>query len=127
MNYKPAIITLVTLTLMSCSTVQEFIGAIDDDATAIPAVKVKPDLDYSEELPDCVTAGERLAENIQVGMTLDEVIRLVGKPRYKLPGSWWWSASFSEKGVPVVKFRIGAGIGTKPITSFLADTEDCSD
>lgn len=125
MKYKPALIALVALPLISCSTAREFIGATDD-AVVIPVVaKVKPELDFSAELPGCVTAGERLAENIQVGMTLNEVLRLVGRPKFKLPGSWWWSSSFSENGIPVVKFQLGPGSGSTPVTSFLSDTENC--
>lgn len=126
-NYKTVVIALLALSVMSCTSARDMIGAVDQVAITDPATRVSPELDYSDESPDCLTAANRLAENVEVGMPLDEVIRLVGKPRYKLPGSWWWGAAFSEKGVPVVKFQLGPGVGTKPVTSFLSETESCSD
>ena len=121
---KFVLASLALTSLVACSTLSDIVGELDEVADP-PEVKVKPELDYSGETPDCKTAGKRLAENIEVGMALDEVIRLVGKPSFRLPGSWWWSAKFSEAGVPVVKFQFGAGVGTKPVNSFVSDIDKC--
>lgn len=128
MNFKSVLFALVTLPLASCTTT---FGELADDlglqetVAETPAVKVKPELDYSAESPDCATAAARLAENIQVGMALSEVQRLVGKPKFKVPGSWWYASSFSKGGVPVVKFQFGSSIGTKPVKSFSAESDNC--
>jgi len=55
---------------------------------------VKPDIDYSGETPGCMVAAQRLVDNVEVGMTLKDVTRLVGKPRYKITGSWWWKKKY---------------------------------
>ena len=75
-------------------------------ATPEPMAMILPDIDYSSESPDCETAGQRLADNIEVGMTLGDVRRLVGKPVFRLPGSWWWSRGLSKTGKPFVEFDL---------------------
>lgn len=95
-------------------------------AVAVERPTIKPELDFSDEKPDCTTAGARLAEHIEIGMTLDDVIRLVGKPSLKLPGFWWWSGTVSKEGRPMVKFPIGRSQGDVVITELRSDTSSCA-
>lgn len=92
---------------------------------SIPAGTIKPDIDYSAESPDCETAAQRIAENIQVGMTLADVKRLVGKPRVVLPGSFWWTPGFSLSGKPTVRYAFGPAEDNVPVTAFSTDTSGC--
>ena len=98
-------------------------------ATPQPAtpqlVNVKPELDYSRESPDCITAAQRLADNVQVGMTLSEVTRLVGQPKLRVTGSWRWSKSFSRRGNPLVRFAFLPGRAHTVITGVVSDSSNC--
>ena len=68
---------------------------------------IDPSLDYSGEVPDCKTAAQRIADNVQIGMRLADVRRVVGRPKIVFPGSWWWSDGFSLGGRPNVRFSPG--------------------
>ena len=94
-------------------------------AEQISAKDIRPDLDYSGEIPDCITAGERLAEYIQVGMTLGDVKRLVGRPFYQTPSSWSWSNNFVEKGLPKVRFPLGVAHDGAKVNSLHVETFNC--
>ena len=94
-------------------------------AGQLPASQLKPEIDHSGETPDCVTAGERLAEHIEVGMTLKDVTRLVGQPFYQLPGSWRWSNTFGSSGIPTVRFLIGAAHPDSKVTSVVTENFNC--
>jgi len=93
----------------------------------VPLPTYKPEIDHSKESPDCVTAGQRIEEHVKVGMTLREVRRLVGNPRYLIPGSWWWSDSFSlEKSArPTVTFPPAPADDNLKVLSFTANTGGC--
>ncbi len=93
---------------------------------SVTRAKVKPELDYSNETPDCKTAALRIAENIEIGMTLSDVQRLVGKPKWKLPGSWWWSSSLSETGRPNIRYPIGPGTRDVVITGLSSEFGECT-
>lgn len=86
---------------------------------------VKPELDYSSDAPDCKMAAQRITDNLQVGMTLGEVKRLVGQPRVILPGSWYWTPGFNNEGYPAVRYPFGPAEDNVRITSFSADTSRC--
>ncbi|MEM7260155.1 MAG: hypothetical protein AAF404_22500 [Pseudomonadota bacterium] len=91
-----------------------------------PVATIKPDIDYSGTSPDCQTAGERIAANVIVGMPLSEVRRLVGKPAYRFPGSWWWSGSFDKAGRPYIQYdAVTGGSSDARVTEVSADTEKC--
>lgn len=92
---------------------------------SIPVGTVKPELDYSNDQPDCETTAQRIADNVQVGMTLADVRRLVGSPRVILPGSWWWTEGFSTKGRPHVRYPFGPSGDDVPVTSVSTDTSNC--
>ncbi len=105
--FKPSTLLVVALSafaLQGCSKIS--IPESEPEPVAAPIAMVKPEIDYSSESPDCETAGQRLADNIEVGMTLGDVRRLVGKPVYRLPGSWWWSRGLSKTGKPNVQFDL---------------------
>jgi outer membrane protein assembly factor BamE (lipoprotein component of BamABCDE complex) len=89
------------------------------------AVTVSPDLDYSNTVPDCETAGKRIAESIKVGMPVSEVLRLVGKPAYRFPGSWWWSNTFDKEGWPYIQYDALFGTKDGKITRVSSDTTNC--
>ena len=91
----------------------------------ISAKDIRPDLDFSGEIPDCITAGERLAEYIQVGMTLGDVKRLVGRPFYESPGSWRWSNNFVKDGLPKVSYRLGVAHDGAKVSSLQVETFNC--
>lgn len=119
-------LTLVLIAVSGCSLIP---NAADEPVPPAGSAKmvalVAPELDYSDETPDCVTAGQRIAAHIEVGMTLEDVRRLVGNPRWDLPGQWWWSASFSETGRPRIKFPFGRGLPDVKVTGVQADTDRC--
>jgi len=91
----------------------------------IPIGTVKPELDFSNEVPDCETAAQRIRDNVTEGMVLADIRRLVGKPRAALPGSWWWSSGFGSTGRPFVRFGFGTGDDTVPVTSFGGGDAGC--
>ncbi|OED44487.1 hypothetical protein AB833_01555 [Chromatiales bacterium (ex Bugula neritina AB1)] len=91
----------------------------------IDGSKVKPELDYSKESPDCVTAGQRIADNLQVGMSQKDVLRLVGKPKFRLPGNWWWSFSFDKTGKPIVFFNPLGDVVNPDVVKIVSDTDRC--
>ena len=86
---------------------------------------IKPEIDYSSETPDCETAGTRLAEYIDVGMTLGDVRRLVGSPTFRLPTTWWWSRGFSKTGKPYIEFPLVTGNDDIKITNVVSDISGC--
>ncbi len=99
-----------------------------DKIEIVPVNSVKPEIDHSTEAPDCITAAQRIEEHLVVGMTLADVRRLVGKPRLVLPGSWWWTAGFSNNrsgGKPIVRYAFGPGADDVPISSFGFDSHGC--
>ncbi len=117
---------VLLVALSGCASNPLVTEATPETAPASAAApKVKPDIDYSNETPDCLTAGQRIAENVVVGMTRQDVSRLVGNPAWKLPGSWWWSASFDKDGKPVVFFNGLASAQKQRVTSVSADTSAC--
>jgi len=114
------------LLLTGCASVQSIVGSADEEPTfPTPVLMVKPDIDYSGETPGCMVAAQRLVDNVEVGMTLKDVTRLVGKPRYKITGSWWWSKSFSKSGKPRVRFDFQRGQDDTVITGIDTDTSGC--
>lgn len=92
---------------------------------SIPVGSIKPDLDFSADAPDCVTAAQRIEDNLQIGMTLADVRRLVGPPRVVLPGSWWWTAGFGNEGLPNVRYAFGPGDDDVQISSVSTDSSSC--
>lgn len=89
-------------------------------------VTIKPEINYSDSIPDCETAGLRISENVTAGLPVYEVIRLVGKPAYRFPGSWWWSSGFSKTGKPYIQYdAIGSTVADGVVTKFSADTSKC--
>ena len=113
--------------LAGCATMESMLGNSGNktDEFPTPVVTVKPEIDFSAETPACTVAGQRLAENVEVGMTLKDVTRLVGKPKWKITGSWWWSKSFSKRGKPVVRFGLQRGRDDTIITGISTDTSGC--
>ena len=91
---------------------------------AIMIADIDPNLDYSSEVPDCKTAAQRIADNVQVGMILADVKRVVGRPKFVFPGTWWWTEGFSVTGRPNVRFSPG-GNDDVPITSFSTESSGC--
>jgi len=79
----------------------------EDESSAILVASIDPNLDYSGEVPDCRTAAQRIEDNVQIGMSLADVRRVVGRPRVVFPGSWWWSDGLSLGGRPSVRFTPG--------------------
>lgn len=120
MRIRDFVVALWSLQLMGCVGLE-----LKEKKATIPVGQIKPEVDFSAETPDCITAGERIAANLQEGMALGDVIRLVGKPGWKLPGSWWWTQSFDNVGKPFVKFDLGARSMDTAVKSFSADTSDC--
>lgn len=97
-----------------------------EQAESIPVGTIKPEIDFSDENPDCATAAKRIEENLVVGMTLADVRRLVGEPRLVLPGLWAWNGDFSRKGRPAVRFSLGgSGFDDSPISSFSFESSNC--
>ena len=93
---------------------------------SIPVGTIKPELDFSDENPDCATAAKRIEENLVVGMALADVRRLVGEPRLVLPGLWAWNSDFSREGRPVVRYSLaGSGCDDSPISSFSFESSNC--
>jgi len=104
----------------------EELTSSQDETKPIQAGTAKPELDYSSESPGCKVAAQRIADNIQVGMTLADVRRLVGKPRTVIPGSWTWTRSLSfGDSVPGVKYGIISTGSDAEITSFTSDSSGC--
>jgi len=79
----------------------------DEENGSVMVASIDHSLDYSGEVPDCKTAAQRIADNVQIGMRLAEVRRVVGRPKIVFPGSWWWSEGFSLGGRPNVRFSPG--------------------
>ena len=97
----------MSLALAGCGSLTSFSAPSSKKETEsfpTPILNVKPEIDYSSEYPSCIVAAQRLADNVEVGMSLKDVRRLVGQPRWMIPGSWWWSKSFSNAGKPRVRF-----------------------
>jgi len=117
------LLSAVIATSMACTA----INTTKPEPEPIPAPTYKPEIDYSGESPDCETAGQRIKKHVKVGMTLREVRRLVGNPRYKIPGSWWWSNSFSLKksARPTVTFPPAPADDDLKVLSFTASTTGC--
>jgi len=99
--------------------------AVNPPTAAVQLVNVKPEIDYSGESPDCFTAAQRLADNVQVGMTLGEVTRLVGQPKWRITGSWRWSKTFGGAGKPLVRFPFQQGRAHMVITKVVSDSSNC--
>lgn len=128
MTTKRTITVVMALGLLAgCTTMESMLGNSGKKAEEFPTpvVTVKPEIDFSAETPACTVAGQRLAEHVEVGMTLKDVTRLVGKPKWKVTGSWWWSKSFTKKGKPVVRFGLQRGRDDTVITSISSDTSGC--
>jgi hypothetical protein len=132
-SFKRALLALLLagFSLSGCATVETVLGSLSghskDETFPTPVLNVKPELDYSKEYPSCTVAGQRLAENVEVGMTLKDVVRLVGQPRLKVTGSWWWSKSFSQSGKPRVRFGLHRGRDDTIITAISTDVSRCDD
>ena len=121
MHMRLVILILITLPLINCAGFKP----IEKKAT-IPVGQINPEIDFSKDTPDCETAGERIAASVQEGMALADVQRLVGKPGWRFPGLWLWSASFDRSDRPFVRFGLGAaGNPQAPVLSFGAETSDC--
>lgn len=106
--------------LGACSKV-----STETEIEAEPVSAIKPDIDYSTETPGCELAAQRLSENVEVGMTLAEVRRLVGQPRLILPGRWIWKSGFAFDGLPIVRYEFGPADDDVQITSFTSDSSSC--
>lgn len=124
MLIRMSVIALL-ITLAGCANLEALMGGKEQKFEPLDTPILKPEIDYAAEYPDCMTAGKRLAENIEIGMTLNEVTRLVGKPRWKVPGSWWWSKSFSKEGKPLVRFAFQKGREDTRVTAIETDTSRC--
>ena len=91
---------------------------------SIMLADIDPNLDYSDEVPDCKTAAQRIADNVQIGMRLADVRRVVGRPKFVFPGTWWWTEGFSTGGRPHVRFSPGISEDV-PISSVSTETSGC--
>ncbi len=119
--FRLTITALCSLILVGCASTEKV-----EPASSQPIAVLKPEIDFSTEIPDCETAGARIAEHVMVGMPLSEVRRLVGKPAYRFPGSWWWSGSFDKEGMPVVFYNALSVLSEDvPVTRFISDTDRC--
>ena len=119
----PLLLTLVSacaLLLSACAATEK-----PELEKSAPIAVFKPDVDYSDETPDCKTAAARIEANIKVGTPLSEVRRLVGKPAYRFPGSWWWSGSFNVKGHPSIFYDAVAASSTAVVSKFSFDISRC--
>ncbi len=96
----------------------------DDNDKTIMVADINPALDYSGEVPDCRTAAQRIAENVQVGMRMADVRRLVGRPKLVFPGSWWWTEGLSLGGRPNVRFSLGVSENVS-VSSVSSDSSKC--
>lgn len=118
------VVAMVTSVLSACTF---NIGKDKDDASVeerkevIPVGTVKPEIDFSSEIPSCEVAAQRIGDNLLVGMMAADVRRLVGKPRVIFPGIWLWTSSFSFEGRPAVRF----GLSSSEVSSFSADSNEC--
>ncbi len=92
---------------------------------SLPVGEISPEIDYSAESPDCVTAAQRIEDSVVIGMALSDVRRLVGQPKTVLPGSWWWTSGFSIGGRPVVRFGFSGVEHGSVVSSFSIDRSDC--
>ncbi len=120
--------TMGLSTMVGLSSGCSYTFSAADKIEVVPVSALKPEIDYSAESPDCITAAQRIEEHLVVGMTLADVKRLVGKPRLILPGAWRWTASFSKDGKgdkPIVRYAFGPGADDVPITSFGFDSRGC--
>lgn len=100
-------------------------GDVSSEDNPVEVGKLKPEIDYSNESPGCELAADRLSENVQVGMTLGEVRRLVGKPRVILPGRWFWTRGIGFGGRPMVSYGFGPADSSVRITAFSTDIFGC--
>ena len=124
-NFPCTLLILLFLTSCAGKTVSTGTDAGQEKAGKPAVARVKPAIDYSKDSPDCKTAGQRIAENIEVGMRQKDVVRLVGKPQWNLPGSWWWSASFDKSGKPTVLFNVLDDPANPRVSNFISDTSGC--
>ncbi len=127
MQVKRSTLALVVAVLLSgCSSAQSLLeSSKEPERFPTPVIIVKPEIDYSGEYPSCSEAGKRLAENVEVGMTLKDATRLVGQAKWRIPGSWWWSKSFTKDGKPLVRFALQQGRDDTVITAIVTDTHRC--
>lgn len=116
------VVLIVAVTVMAGCT-YTFSG--QEEIAPIPVGTVKPELDYSSDAPDCETTAQRIEDNVQLGMTLADVRRLVGPPRVILPGTWWWTEGFSKDGLPHVRYPFGPSGDDVIVTSVSTDTSNC--
>jgi len=100
-------------------------GSEDENENTIPFGTIEPDLDYSNETPDCFTAAQRIEDYVVEGMTLADVRRLVGQPRVILPGTWYWTAGFTREGRPAVYYAFGPADDDVPVKSTSTATNLC--
>ena len=84
-------------------------------APVVPTIA--PNIDNSSTVPDCVTAGERIAQYVEVGMSQQNVRRLVGKPVKSQGSRWGWARGAIS--YPGVQFRSGV------VSTYGADTSAC--
>jgi len=82
-----------------------------------PFPTIAPEVNNASEVPDCVTAGERIAKYVEVGMPKTEVRRLVGKPIRDQGSSWGWAkGGYSYPGI---------FFSNDVVNTFGADTSIC--
>lgn len=62
---------------------------------------IAPEVDNSASIPDCLTAGERIGDYVEIGMPKKDVRRLIGKPLRSKGGDnvWGWADSGTYPGV----------------------------
>ncbi len=119
-DIRVLLIFIAVLALGACAQ-----SAKKAESNTIPFGTVKPEIDFSRETPGCELAAERIADNIQVGMTLADVRRLVGQPRVIVPGRWIWSPGFASDGRPMVRYKFGPADNDVPISAFSTDSFGC--
>lgn len=78
---------------------------------------VAPDIDNSKSVPDCIAAGNRIAQYVEVGMAQKDVRRLVGKPTTAQGSHWGWARGAIA--YPGVRFLNGV------VSTYGADTSAC--
>lgn len=121
MKFSAGLCSVVVIVLQGCIA-----SPAIENPPSEPVAAVKPEIDYSDTSPDCNTAAQRIADNVSAGVPMREVVRLVGKPAYKLPGIWWWSDSFSRTGHPYVRYNVAdLNADEETVTEISTDTSSC--
>lgn len=107
----------------------------DNGETDEPVTEEQPNspesvtnIGYYNVTPYCLEAGQRIQQSIEIGMTVQQVREIVGKPLHTSGSGTFWDYSTRSSGTPEIRFQatIADGrLGPGTVSGFDSDTSRC--